>query len=166
MIEYKTISKAEIVNLNDYGKDGWIASIYVDGIIVLHREIKRSRGTVKREITTEWKEFRDTYPSKSGIYDDKLAQKYQKLVDDGLHENIMKSLELYKKELEVTGKPICNASTFINQKRWLQDFRVTKSKSDEWMNEFLLPLNPEIIERVRNTAKKWEKDNPTKKMTP
>ena len=29
----------------------------------------------------------------------------------------MDGIERYEKELEVTGKPICNASTFLNQKR-------------------------------------------------
>ena len=77
----------------------------------------------------------------------------------------MKSLELYKKELEVTSKPICNASTFINQKRWLQDFKVTKSKSDEWMNEYFKELPASVISTVKDVAKKWEEDHPNKQLT-
>ena len=82
-----------------------------------------------------------------------------------MHQDILASLELYKKELEVTGKPVCNASTFINQKRWLQDFKVTKSKSDEWMNPLFANLPASVILTVKEVAKQWEADHPKKQLT-
>ena len=82
MVEYKSLSKHDIAQLPDLGKEGWITSIVVDGIIILYREVKRSRVAKNVVLSTEWLEFRKEYPSKSGIYDDKLAAKYAKLVDE------------------------------------------------------------------------------------
>ena len=47
----------------------------------------------------------------------------------------MDTLDKYKVELEVTGKMIRNASTWINGKCYLEAFHVTKLKEDEWLNK-------------------------------
>lgn len=36
----------------------------------------------------------------------------------------MKSVDLYKKEIAITKVKVCNPQTFVNQKRWMQDFKV------------------------------------------
>lgn len=78
----------------------------------------------------------------------------------------MESVDKYKIELEVTKKPVCNASTFINQERWKQDFKVTKSIEDEWMNYVFKELdNAELIRLSKDRAKQWAEQNPTKKLT-
>jgi hypothetical protein len=63
---------------------------------------------------------------------------------------------MYKKELEITKKPVANASTYLNQKRYLQDFKVVKSKDEEWQNELLKDLPSKVIEQVLNKKKDWE----------
>jgi hypothetical protein len=66
---------------------------------------------------------------------------------------------MYKKELEITKKPVANASTYLNQQRWLQDFKVVKSKDEEWQNELLKDLPSKIIEQVLRKKKEWEDTN-------
>ncbi len=115
----------------------------------LHKEEKRTREQKKAIQTKEYLEFREKYPSKTGIYDDKFILKYNELVKQGLHEEIMSGIERYEKELEVTWKPICNASTYINQKRWQEEIKVVRSKEDEWMNPLLEWLDAEMIKLVK-----------------
>jgi hypothetical protein len=66
---------------------------------------------------------------------------------------------MYKKELEITKKPVANASTYLNQKRYLQEFKVVKSKDEEWQNELLKDLPSKIIEQVLRKKKEWEDTN-------
>ena len=118
-------------------------------IVYLHREKKRTREEKKWIQTREYLEFREKYPSKTGIYDDKFIIKYNSLVKEWLHSEIMNAIDKYLVEIEVTGKKIANASTWINQKRWNEKFTVVKDREEEWMNELFDWLSAETIKLVK-----------------
>ena len=143
------IIKANDSALPSLYAEGWSLICISDDKMYLEKEIKRTREQKNAIKTQEYLEFRDKYPSKTWIYDDKLIIKYNKLVEEWLHKNIMDGIERYAKELEVTGKPICNASIFLNQKRWQEELKVVKNKEDEWMNALFTNLDAETIKLVK-----------------
>lgn len=164
-IEYR-ITQAEDSVLKVVWNDGWQLCCISDGKMYFSREVKRKRGETAAEHTPEYLEFRQAFPSKTWVYADLFVKKYNKLVAEGLHAKIMESVAMYKKELEVTWQlKICNPETFINQKRWMQEFRVVRNEEEKWVNEMLKDLPPALIEKVLNTKSDWEKANPTKKLT-
>lgn len=155
MIQYKLI-KLNNEALTILGKDKWILSTIYNDVMYFYREVKKRRSEKNLLQTPQYLEFKEKYPSKTWIYDDKLIIKYNKLVEEWLHTQIINSIEMYKKEIEITWKPVANASTFLNQKRWNEKFKVIKNKNEEWQNELLKDLPIKIIEQVIEKKKEWE----------
>jgi hypothetical protein len=158
MLEYRII-KLNNSALPELWKDSWIMCWINNEFMYFYREVKRIRSEKNFLVTPEYSEFKIKYPSNTWIYDEKFIIKYNKLVSEWLHEQIIKSVEQYKKELEVTKKPVANPSTYINQKRYLQDFKVVKCKNEEWQNELLKELPSKIIEQILSKKKDWEDTN-------
>lgn len=158
MIEYKII-KINNKALPLLWKDNWIMCWLNNEFIYFYREVKKTKSERNTLKTPEYEEFKRLYPSTTWIYDEKLIVKYNKLVAEWLHKQIIDSVEMYKKELEITKKPVANASTYLNQKRYLQEFKVVKSKDEEWQNELLKYLPSKIIEQVLRKKKEWEDTN-------
>lgn len=166
MIEYRII-KLDNSALHEMWRNNWQLICINEWMMYFSKQVKQSREQKKAIQTPEYLEFRKAYPSSTGIYDDKLIKKYNDLVNEWLHKDIINAVEQYKKELAVTWQAkIANASTFLNQKRWLQNFRVVKDVNEEWVNDMLKWLDALIITQVLETKKQWEKNNPTKKCTP
>lgn len=165
MIAYR-ITRANDGILPKMGEEGWqLISIY-EWKMYFSREERKKKEKKKAIQSNEYLSFRNIYPSKTGIYDDKLIIKYNDLVTQGLHTDIMVAVTQYIKEIEVTGQSkICNASTFLNQKRWLQDFRVVRDSNEEWVNKEIKHLPSAKISQILDTKKIWEKEHPTKEFT-
>lgn len=165
MIIYRIVRSNDAI-LPKMGEDGWQLISMYEGKMYFSREEKRKKEKNKAIQSEEYLSFRSLYPSKTWIYDDKLIVKYNALVSEGLHSDIMVAVSQYIKEIEVTGQSkICNASTFLNQKRWLQDFRVVKDSNEEWVNKEIKHLPSAKISQILDTKKIWEKEHPTKEFT-
>lgn len=159
MIEYKSIHKSEWKTLNELGKSNRITSIIVEDRIILYREVKQSKEQKKAIQTKEYLEFRELYKKMSAnwIYDDKFIKKYNKLVSEWLHQTIIDSIPRYEKECVLLNRPYKNASTFINQKTRIQEFRVVKTKEEEWVNDMIKDFTEYQIKEIIKTYKEWEK---------
>lgn len=168
MIEYKTIPEDDIALLPELWKEGWIATFVSKGRIVMYREKRKTKTERNAEWTKEYKEFMDLYKplSDNGIYDPKVKIKYNNLVKEWLHDKIIQSIPLYEKECRIKNRPFKNPYTFLNQRTWEQEFKITKNKEDEWMNEILKNEELNIIEDVRILAKDWKSQFPAKTLTP
>ena len=61
---------------------GWTLIQIFEDRVYFHREIKRTKAEKSAIQSREYLEFRELYPSKTGIYDDKFIIKYNKLVSE------------------------------------------------------------------------------------
>lgn len=165
-LEYRII-KSEDHALHVMWEEGWMLSCIGEGKMYFTRPARKSKEEKRADHTPEYIEFRKLYPSDAGIYDSKLITKYNKLVAEWLHKQIIEAVTLYKKELEVKKQTkIANASTFLNQQRWMQNFKVTKGEPwKEWMDAMLKPLDATQIEKVLAISKEWKDKNPIKELT-
>lgn len=166
-IEYKTIPEDEVARLPELWAEGWIATFVTKGKIVMYREKKKTKSERNIEWTNEYKQFLELYKplSDNWIYDPKVKIKYNSLVKDWLHARIIESIPLYEKECRIKNRPFKNPYTFLNQRTWEQEFKITKNKEDEWMNDILKKEKIEVIEITREYVRDWKKNYPTKTFT-
>lgn len=94
----------------------------------LDREIKKTRAEKKAEQSPEYLEFKGAYPRNDGITAPAFIKKYDALVSEGKHSEIMDSLKKWVKFWQtsnlICGRPlhdvqyVPHASTWINGKRY------------------------------------------------
>jgi hypothetical protein len=81
MIEYKII-KTNKSALPILGKDNWILTFMNEYEMYFYREVKKTKLERNALKTPEYEEFKNKFPSNTGIYDEKLIIKYNKLVSE------------------------------------------------------------------------------------
>lgn len=168
MIKYKFINKSlgsqkNLKAITELWKDNWIYLNELDWILIFTKKVvsKQDREEKQATKTPQFIEFISIYPKKNWLSDNKLIEKYSKLWDK--HEEIMNWLRKYINWIEVEKKPlsfVLMASTFINQERRKDDWKVLENRfsfAQKWIAEKLEWLSKETIDLVLDQKDIWEK---------
>jgi len=112
--------------------------------------------------TPEWIEFFEIYKDikNNWLSNDNLIIKYNKLVQEWLHDTIIQNLKDYKLYLEVKKKKdyALMASTYINQARYKDKWEIVEDQSKKFLNDLFMDrkLEKTIIDNIMLEINKWE----------
>lgn len=168
MIKYKFINKSSEYQKNlrvlqELWKDNWLYVNELDWVLIFTKKVvsKQDREEKQATKTPEFIEFISIYPKKNWLSDNKLIEKYSKLWDK--HLEIMEWLRKYINWIEVEKKPlsfVLMASTFINQERRKDDWKVLENRfsfSQKWIADKLQGLSQEKTNIILEQKDLWEK---------
>lgn len=169
MIKYRII-KANDEALHTMWKENWELVSISDSKMYFMKKIVSKQDREEKQLTKspEFIEFAKKYYiiKDSGLSDEKLIAKYNKLIDK--HQEIMNWLDKYIRKIKAENIAInfiLMASTFISQERWKDEFTIMENRvwfAQKWMLPYLQDLPEEriqfIVNKVREREKKYNKD--------
>jgi len=124
---------------------------------------KKDRENKQLTKSSEFIEFASIYPKKSDLSSDRLIEKYNWLVWQ--HQEIMDWLKRYINYIEVeklAPRFIKNASTWINNKCWLNEYKVLENRfwyNKKFIADALQWFDSEKVEFIISQVKIREKKN-------
>ena len=161
MIEYRITKHNDSILTKMWEENRKLITIF-DNKMYFSKSIKSINNKKIYEPTVEFIEFRDRYRKikKNWLYDQSLIKNYNECVEKWWHKKIMENLENYIKYLEVSKKMefALMATTYINRKRYLDEWNIVKDMSRNWMNIILREkeFESDIIENIMSEVKVWE----------
>lgn len=172
MYEHKII-KANDTHISTLQKEWWGLVCIDNWKMYFKKKITKTVNKAIWDKNKEWLEFRNKYKEikDSWLSSNSLIVKYNKLTKEWLHTSIINNLDDYKKHLEVHKKKdyALMAQTYINQKRYLDNWEIIKVDfSTKWRSDLLKErkIPPEYCELINLEAKKWDANHwQTKEMT-
>jgi len=158
MIKYRVI-KYNLSALKEMWDNNWeLKSIYDDKMIFSkHIVSKKDRENKQLTKSPEFIEFASLYPKKADLSSDKLIEKYNWLVWQ--HQVIMEWLKRYINYIEVeklAPKFIKNATTWINNKCWENEYKVLENRfwyNKKFIADMLQWINSDKVEIILNQVK-------------
>jgi len=76
--------------------------------------------------------------NKNGSYADTLIRKYEIVLTENKHSDIMKNLKEYIEHIDAYKKPPLQAGTYLNQKRYLDPWETVKVDfTTKWIDDIL-----------------------------
>lgn len=161
------MKEIRIISQNDKAlpilyKEWWSLVAIAEGKFYLDREIKISRTQKKTERTEEYQNFHDTYPKKSWITSDSVIRKINEAVKDWTYTRVMEWVERYNKKIaieKIVPKFILNAETFLNQRRWEDQFDCFSERipiAEKWILDKIRDLNELETKECMRMKKEWE----------
>ncbi len=125
-------------------------------------EQKRTTKSIEWKETKEWLEFIKLYReiNKNGSYAKTLLRKYELVLKENKHEDIIKNLKQYKEHLILfPSKPALQVSTYLNQNRFKDDWELIKTDfaskwQDDRLKELKVPVN--CIDPIKTEIQAWE----------
>lgn len=150
--------------------DNWILCHEKDGYAIFYKKVTTTRDRVvkEKEKTAEFKEFSEKYPKKVWLSNSKLIAKYNSLVALWKHNEIMRAVEKYTKQIHVdrvTTKFVKNAETWINQECWKDEYNILQNRfsmHDQWIASELQDEWEDVIDAVLAAKPIWEKTHKMK----
>jgi hypothetical protein len=94
------------------------------------KPVARKRAVNQNLITPDFLEFWAAYPTADGRNKgarDPAAKKYHQALKTATHQQIMTGVQNYGTFIASTGTFNANASSWLNQKRWADDYTVTRT---------------------------------------
>lgn len=177
MIKYKSIKTPETAKeylnmLKEFWEDNrswqqdkfWLSIFYKKVTTAVETKTKLKIAWV--EFTEFINEYRTIKTNWS--YDERLITKYNNILKEYKHKGIMKNLSDYKKHLLAFNKPALQVWTYLNQKRFLDNWELIKiDYSKKWIDDLFKERNipQNIIEPVLIEIERREKSNPKKELT-
>ena len=167
MIEYRITVHDDKILKTMWSESRQLIQI-INGKMYWSKQIKKTVTKKNHEPTKEFLEFRERYNTikKNWLYDQSLIKNYNECVSKWLHKDIMANLESYITYLEVTDKKdyALMATTYINRKRYLDEWVVVKDLSRKRIDDLFKQreLNPDVISNVLTEIDAREAKNKTK----
>ena len=162
--------------LNEMYSDWWRLAYYdkQQQISVWDKPIKaRTNKIIKWQESKQWLEFIELYRTinKNGSYSDTLLRKYEIVLKEHNHSNIIKNLNEYIEHIAIFEKPPLQVGTYLNQKRFLDPWETVKVDfSTKWIDERLKEreVPAECKEPIMWEVSKWKANhwkNPSMEFT-
>lgn len=132
-----------------------------------------SKKETEKKLENAWPEYTEFIKTYRSIntkwsYDDRLIIKYNNILKEYKHINIMNNLSDYKKHLEAFNKPPLQVWTYLNQKRFLDNWEIVKVDFvHKWIDDLFKQRNipQNIIDPVLTEISLWEAKHKGKELT-
>lgn len=171
MIQYRVIKK-DLQALKKLWEENWLLCAVDNEYMYFHKkDIKACKEKKQAIKTPEFIEFATLYKTikNNWLSSDSLILKYNKLVEQGLHDTIIQNLHSYKKYLEVRKKKefALMASTYINQARYNDKWEIIEDQSRKFINDLFeeRKLNKVQIDNCLTEISNWEAKNKPREIT-
>lgn len=156
--------------LLDFGKSNWKWQQNYNWYMIFYKQEKK---TITQNIDNESPEYIEFITAYRKInnkwsYDDRLINKYHKAIKEKSHKEIMENLQDYKKHLKAFNKPALQAPSYLNSKRYLDNWETTKVNFlTKWRDDLLKQrqIPPEYVEIITLEANKRDNTYKDKEMT-
>ena len=161
-----TLEKYELIR-EEANKKWWTYTNEAFGYMWFEKKEtkKRTKKEIQATKSKEYLEFESKYPRKVDMSKPELVNKYNKLVEQGKHKEIIEWLERYIRHIEVENKAesfIKHAYTWINANWWENEYKVLETRfwaNEKWISDALQNESQECISAVLEAKKLWEKKN-------
>ena len=177
MIKYKSIKTPETAKeylnmLKEFWEDNWSWQQDKFWISIFYKKIVTQAET-KTKLEKAWPEYTEFIKTYRSIntkwsYDDRLITKYNNILKEYKHIDIINNLSDYKKHLEAFNKPPLQVGTYLNQKRFLDNWEIVKVDfTKKWIDDVFKQRNipQNIIDPVLTEIDRRETMNKGKELT-
>ena len=146
MIKYTKTQKPD--NIEEYfekltkaWQDNWIHSHNEYWYMIFQKKTTVTTKKIEWTETKEWIEFIRLYReiNKNWTYDKTLLRKYEIILKENNHSDIIDNLKVYKEHLKLfPTKPPLQVSTYLNRNRFKDDWETVKINYEEkWITDIM-----------------------------